>query len=352
MTSKSADLTATHMSDTSSMYRDDVCSCVDASTVIPQRCQHSRTRSNVTSVAYEYDDCLNHTTSTSQEDVGSKAPQRETNAEADERRRRSAAIARAEAKFMAWVEADAHTADRQSKWPDIDPLNDEHLFPELGVGAAGAVGSRPPTPPRHPMRPSSTTAKSSETTRGTTETERGASLRSRRSQLPRQSPATLVVGSVPRCIEHSLHFRTKTGELLARPVEEGSEGSEGQNLSVLQNDGCPPQSHASAASVIQHSPPFGSSRQFHVRGSAGANYTMPTLSRYQTCSSRTTKYPTPPRSTGGVESSMGNVYDLGDHSLGYSSGLFVTNISSVQSSNKAPRKSSMRRISCLGARQK
>ncbi|KAH7089965.1 hypothetical protein FB567DRAFT_619351 [Paraphoma chrysanthemicola] len=347
MTPKSADFMTAQISDTSSMYSD------DASTVISQRCRHSRNRSNVPSVAYERDICLKPTIYTTKETIGSMVPRQETIAEAEERRRRTAAIARAEANLMAWVEADARSADRQSEWPGIDLLDDEHQYPKLG--AVRSVGSRPPTPLRHPLRLSSTTTKSSENIRGTAGTEHGVSkispfgclsLRDSDtvhpgSRLLRQSPDTPVAGGVRRCIGRSLHIRTTTRDLLDRPVEERLER---QNRNVLQNDGYPPDSQASTDVLIQNFPPFGSFQPCPNRGSASAIYTMPTLSRHQTCSSRSTMRSTPPRSTGGVVSSTGNVYGLGDHSLGYSSGRFVTNVSYDESSNKAPKKSSLRSI--------
>jgi hypothetical protein len=155
--------------ETSSLYSDDDRICYSSSADLQYE-HRSLPHRDIIGMAHNHAQCYDCPASTvlgSEQEITDKsgnlnvrtARRQETTAEAEERRRRSAAIARAEARLMAWVEADMHAVDESlqstgtianaydMKLKHLELTSSDEGM-ESAKRATTASGHRPPTPPQ------------------------------------------------------------------------------------------------------------------------------------------------------------------------------------------------------------
>ncbi|KAF2024600.1 hypothetical protein EK21DRAFT_117641 [Setomelanomma holmii] len=370
----------TPKSASSSLYSDDEAILTPSSTDIRDHDQSQAGR-NMASLSCEYDQFFERSASnvlgSSTENQDSAVDpalhttyRYETAAEAEERRRRSAAIARAEARLMAWVESYLPTVNGRILPVNVDGTLDylsqassdftsspqSSRSPEVVVAD---VGTRPPTPPRRRPRLS---------------TEELQSLGSR---------CNTVVSSLQSLAESSeteaLGLAVSNGVAESETVEQAGPTSRAQQ--ILDNAGSSALSVPAAPASLfnstlaidgvdhvtaeQQQANREHALQALVANSADVDAEVAAGRTHHEIATVTSKASGTKRRQGKSDwsnnittgnsdrsqptlvSSTVKVYGLGNHSLGYSSGTYVTDLQRTQAAGKQGKKSRSLRLFCM-----
>jgi hypothetical protein len=376
-------------SETSSIYSNDDRICYSSSADLQYE-HRSLPHRDDTSMAHNHAQCFDRPASTllgSEQEIidksgdlnGTIAPWQETNAEAEERRRRSAAIARAEARLMAWVEADMHAVDESLQSTgtianayDMKLKHLELTSSDEGMQSANrattAMGPRPPTPPRCRPRVRSTEIEAVANDRSTIDSYNSAEevssyaagvhrvygrVEKQSDQVRRRHHTSEVahvsIEPVPSLPLVPDDFATSARSIIEEDEAYSNDMQQQLDRANALQDLIGPSLEDLLPVVMgdssQGDSRQGDSSQGHSSIVANSAQRMQRLVKPDWPIRTTNRHVARPLS--GLISSTGKEYGLGDHSLGYCSGNFVTNLKLTKSSAQLPKKTLIHRFFCM-----